>query len=168
MVGLAVSMALLLGYRRWLERRRRPAWLAGAAIVSACTGLAVVWFVSTAVIFRPFSPFPGPVDWTTLPGAVLEYVFVLLAWSAAYFWIRSRQDARRKERQTLRAEAAARAAQLEVLAYQLSPHFLFNALTSLRGLIHDDPTRANAVVGHRRVPAAHARSARAEHRHAVR
>jgi two-component system LytT family sensor kinase len=46
----------------------------------------------------------------------------------------------------LRATAAARDAQLQMLAYQLNPHFLFNTLNSLRALIDEDRLRAREMV----------------------
>lgn len=39
-------------------------------------------------------------------------------------------------------------AQLDVLRYQLNPHFLFNTLNSLRGLISESPPRADTMVQH--------------------
>ncbi len=48
--------------------------------------------------------------------------------------------------QALRAEGAARDAQLRMLAYQLNPHFLFNTLNSIRALINEDRQRAREMV----------------------
>lgn len=50
----------------------------------------------------------------------------------------------------LRAEQLRRLteqAQLAQLTHQLQPHFLFNALNTVSALIHDDPDRADAVLG---------------------
>jgi two-component system, LytTR family, sensor kinase len=46
----------------------------------------------------------------------------------------------------LQATAAARDAQLRMLAYQLNPHFLFNTLNSIRALINEDRQRARDMV----------------------
>jgi LytS/YehU family sensor histidine kinase len=53
---------------------------------------------------------------------------------------------REQREHALRAEAAARDAQLRMLAYQLNPHFLFNTLNSIRALINEDRQRARAMV----------------------
>ncbi|MFW6202113.1 MAG: hypothetical protein ACOC8B_06020, partial [Gemmatimonadota bacterium] len=85
-LGLAASTLLMFGYRRWLDRRGAgPTWIAGAGVVVACAGMAVLWYLASSSVFRPFSPFPGPVDWAQVPRSLLEYVFVLLAWSTGYF-----------------------------------------------------------------------------------
>jgi LytS/YehU family sensor histidine kinase len=44
--------------------------------------------------------------------------------------------------------ALLRTSQLEMLKYQLNPHFLFNTLSSLRGLITVDPVKAKGMVTH--------------------
>ena len=46
----------------------------------------------------------------------------------------------------LRSRAAAQDAELRALKAQLNPHFLFNALNSIRALISLDPPRAQALV----------------------
>jgi hypothetical protein len=53
---------------------------------------------------------------------------------------------REQREQALRAVAAARDAQLRMLAYQLNPHFLFNTLNSIRALINEDRRRARDMV----------------------
>jgi sensor histidine kinase YesM len=53
---------------------------------------------------------------------------------------------REQREQALRAVAAARDAQLRMLAYQLNPHFLFNTLNSIRALINEDRQRARDMV----------------------
>jgi multisubunit Na+/H+ antiporter MnhF subunit len=53
---------------------------------------------------------------------------------------------REQREQALRAVAAARDAQLQMLAYQLNPHFLFNTLNSIRALINEDRQRARDMV----------------------
>jgi signal transduction histidine kinase len=44
------------------------------------------------------------------------------------------------------ARLEAEKALLAVLRYQLNPHFLYNALASVRALVHVDPNRADAMV----------------------
>jgi signal transduction histidine kinase len=71
---------------------------------------------------------------------------VLLVWSTLRLVLGYREALFAERAEALRAIAAARDAQLQMLAYQLNPHFLFNALNSLRALIHEDRDRAREMV----------------------
>lgn len=75
----------------------------------------------------------------TLPfvmGRVLSaYLLLVSAAHAALFYRRA------KER-----EASLANARLEALRMQLQPHFLFNTLNTISGLVHTEPDRADAVI----------------------
>ena len=77
---------------------------------------------------------------------LLDYAATLLAWSAIYFGWRYFQTARREQENALRATALANAAQLEMLRYQLNPHFLFNALNSIKASVSEDAARAETMI----------------------
>ncbi len=70
----------------------------------------------------------------------------LVAWSTLYVGLLDRDQLQAQRDGALRAAAEARDAQLRMLAYQLNPHFLFNALNSLRAMIDEDRGRARQMV----------------------
>ena len=51
-----------------------------------------------------------------------------------------------RERRALLAEASAVESRLMALQMQLNPHFLFNALNAVSGLIHENPRQADAML----------------------
>lgn len=63
------------------------------------------------------------------------YLMIMSAAHAALFYRRSQE----------RAASLARA-RLEALRMQLQPHFLFNTLNTIAGLVHDEPDKADAVL----------------------
>ena len=69
-----------------------------------------------------------------------------VGWQSLYFGVHFIERARRAEIEQWQLRAEAHAAELRFLRAQLNPHFLFNALNSLRGLIGEDPDRAIAMV----------------------
>jgi LytS/YehU family sensor histidine kinase len=75
-----------------------------------------------------------------------NWTFLFLVWSALYsavLFFRDRRSAALRESELARA---LQASELRLLKSQLNPHFLFNALNTVRALIADDPTRAQDAV----------------------
>jgi hypothetical protein len=130
-LGLLVSHLL---YRLYVSRGLRL-WMVGIVY-----GLGVSWFVLWVLVTSLWrvSGSPG-LDWSSVPHQSLESVIVLAAWSAAYVGVTS-------WRRADLADRAAERAHLDALRYQLNPHFLFNALGSIRALILEDPQRARELV----------------------
>ena len=81
-----------------------------------------------------------------LDGALVHNVLPLFGWSLVHLGLQYNTALREEREQALRAVAAARDAQLRMLAYQLNPHFLFNTLNSIRALINEDRGRAREMV----------------------
>ena len=93
----------------------------------------------------------GPSPLRFPPGWVLDDGFSdgalpLFGWSLLRLGFQYYTALSEQREQALRAEAAARDAQLRMLAYQLNPHFLFNTLNSIRALINEDRERAREMV----------------------
>ena len=63
------------------------------------------------------------------------WYFFFLAWAAFYLAIVAQNRSHELRRRAIAAEAAAQAAQVRALRYQVNPHFLFNTLNSLSSLV---------------------------------
>ncbi len=64
-------------------------------------------------------------------------VYPFLAWNSLYLGFKVYEQYSFQKQNTEKALLLAQSAQLEVLRYQLNPHFLFNTLSSLRALIRN-------------------------------
>jgi LytS/YehU family sensor histidine kinase len=84
--------------------------------------------------------------WSRQLGNVLDFIYVMFGWSALYFGIKYWQEWQAERERALQATALAQQAQLESLRYQLNPHFLFNALNSIRASIDEDGRRAKQMI----------------------
>lgn len=72
--------------------------------------------------------------------------FVVLLWSALYFSIKLWNEWLEEKSRAEKADALAHKAQLQMLRYQLNPHFLFNSLNSIRALVEEDKNRARSMI----------------------
>ncbi len=80
------------------------------------------------------------------PRIALDYAMTLTAWSALYLGVKNWSSWRIERENALQAMALAQKSQLEMLRYQLNPHFLFNALNSIRASVDEDGARAKRMI----------------------
>jgi len=71
---------------------------------------------------------------------------VFIGWSGLYFGIKFWMEWVSQKEETDRALLLARNAQLEMLKFQLNPHFLFNTLSSLRALTSNENVKAKEII----------------------
>lgn len=78
-LGFFASATLWVGYRRFA---RRPS-IGLIAVIVGCTFAGMLWYYSYRYGIRPLFPDLGPWPGFAGPRAALEYIVVLIAWSAA-------------------------------------------------------------------------------------
>jgi signal transduction histidine kinase len=74
--------------------------------------------------------------------------FAILGWMLLYFSYHFRTQTREARQKEWELRVAMRENELRTLRAQLNPHFLFNSLNNLRGLISECPERAQDAVTH--------------------
>jgi two-component system LytT family sensor kinase len=77
---------------------------------------------------------------------VINFWFVFFVWSVFYYAYHYLLNIRKVEIQQLKMQATLKEAELNKLKSQLNPHFMFNALNSIRALIDEDPKKAKQAV----------------------
>ncbi len=71
---------------------------------------------------------------------------IIFLWSTLYFGIKLWNDWLDAKSRAEKSDALAHKAQLQMLRYQLNPHFLFNSLNSIRALVEEDKNRAKSMI----------------------
>ena len=74
------------------------------------------------------------------------YITPLLLLTGIYFAVRHWENAQIQKENTLKSEALAHEAQLQMLRFQINPHFLFNSLNTIRATIVLDQDKARHIV----------------------
>jgi len=77
---------------------------------------------------------------------ILFSTWVFLVWNLLYFAIRYWQDLFKERDKAREAMILAQKAQLQLLRNQLNPHFLFNSLNSIQGLVYENQGLADSMI----------------------
>jgi two-component system, LytTR family, sensor kinase len=145
-VGFLLTSLLHPVYKRLIQGHSFR--LIGLAVLSCCVLFGMVWPIGESAGLFLLNPkvFGFNISMAGYPKQALDYIMTLLGWSAFYFGIKYWQAWQAERERTLEARSLAHQAQLEMLRYQLNPHFLFNALNSIRASIDEDSQRAKRMI----------------------
>ena len=143
-----VAIAWTHAYRHFIKRRGWAALGPGALVARVIPASLVLG------ILLPYTDLP--LYWLTYHeaslfgrwtiAAIVGTSWTVLVWNFAYFGIHYFQRWRQAEVDKLQLAVVAGQAQLHGLMAQINPHFLFNCLNSVRGLIVEDPAKAQTAV----------------------
>jgi sensor histidine kinase YesM len=71
---------------------------------------------------------------------------LLLIWNFIYFMFHFIMKSRKQQMDTIKLEALVRQLELKTIKAHINPHFIFNALNSIRALIDENPERARKAI----------------------
>lgn len=146
LLGLFVCGLLFLAYDRVRNRLSLGPFL--AFLAPLCYLAALLWHMLSITVMWLF----GWGDWSSfsaknlLVGGGLSDGITLALFSMLYLAVDHGLQLRAQREKAREATTLAQRAQLQMLRYQLNPHFLFNSLNSIRAMILDDPERARQIV----------------------
>jgi two-component system sensor histidine kinase AlgZ len=151
-LGLACSHALRAYMRAhgWVNLSR-TARIGRVLLASSVCGVALAT-VKTVFGLAPWQTGDFPVEFAPFQRSLafvvpaLNWTFLMLLWCALYFGalaLRAHNSAQLRESELARA---LQLSELRGLKSQLNPHYLFNALNTVRALIAIDPAAAQQAV----------------------
>jgi two-component system, LytTR family, sensor kinase len=146
-VGFSVSSVL-----RFIYRRFRPdavqRWMMLLRVGGWCVAGGLAWYLVdtlvSLIVFgadKTLSPTIATIGMNVAVSAV-----TLGIWSFVYFAVKHWNDWKRERARAEEANRLARETELQMLRYQLNPHFLFNALNSVRSLMDEDKETAKTAI----------------------
>lgn len=147
---VVIALARRFPIARGLTLRGLAAHLATLAVISLT---AQAWSAGLQVLFNPWSKRTPPVFWDTWStnlvfqalNCLVAYVLIL----TITYLVDSRDKVARQATETARLNEELSKAQLAALRRQLDPHFMFNTLNSIAGLVRDNCNAAavSMIVG---------------------
>ena len=140
--ALATPIVIHLGRRYPLVWKPEPAWLIHIGAIIAIGLVVSGWGTALQVVLQPWLPNfetdPFLVTWPLkfssglLPALILYSVIL-----AVTYVLDSRAKAAAQQTDTARLNEQLSYAQLNALQRQIEPHFIFNALNSISGLVRE-------------------------------
>jgi len=76
----------------------------------------------------------------------VENGLYIIPWTLIYYFFHYIEKSRKQQFDTLKLEALVRELELKTIKSHINPHFIFNALNSIRALIDENPIRARAAI----------------------
>lgn len=134
-VGAALSIVIAMALRPFRQR----GLLVKAPMASALSLIAgpIYSFADFEIYKWCVSPTVVAFDIQIFSTTVISGTAIFFGWSCLYVALGYAFDMRDRERALAAAREEALAAQMRALRYQVNPHFLFNTLNSIAGLIEE-------------------------------
>jgi LytS/YehU family sensor histidine kinase len=98
-------------------------------------------------------------DWLDLSGTNKKIIFstrfllvtvqnglFIIPWTLIYYFFHYIEKSRKQQLDTLKLEALVKELELKTIKSHINPHFIFNALNSIRALIDENPLRARTAI----------------------
>jgi two-component system, LytTR family, sensor kinase len=83
---------------------------------------------------------------TRLFANVLNIGIFMIPWILLYYFYHYIEKSRRQQVDTLKLESLVKELELKTIKSHINPHFIFNALNSIRALIDENPNRARNAI----------------------
>jgi len=84
--------------------------------------------------------------WNSIARESISNFFIFFIWNLIYYTYHYIEHNRRQELNTLKLQAVVKELELKTIKSHINPHFIFNALNSIRALVDENPTRARSAI----------------------
>jgi len=81
-----------------------------------------------------------------LLATTFENGLLIIPWTLIYYFYHYIENSRRQQLDTLKLEALVKELELKTIKAHINPHFIFNALNSIRALVDENPVRARTAI----------------------
>jgi two-component system, LytTR family, sensor kinase len=151
--GFLITLILRVIYRRIYNKSKNLFLI--SLVMSISTLIAgTTWFLLNTMVAKPIlSTLLNGMEFQVALPAMSDIIRMALmlgwpffGWSVLYFGIKFWQDLLDEKQKSEKSVLLAQQAQLQMLRYQLNPHFLFNSLNSIQALIYINPQDADKML----------------------
>jgi len=149
-VPLAIATPVILNLARKFPPVRRWAFRAWLLHVGACSLLCLIssaWTAGFETVLNPWADPSGPGSygdrlWFRFFSGLISYLILYAAILGVGYALESRERLARQQTETAQLNEQLSRAQLDSLRRQVEPHFLFNSLNAIAGLVREGRNEA--------------------------
>lgn len=144
------SIGLTHLLRREIHRRHWTSLPLHRALVRLAAASIAIGAVQAGLVVGIYTAIEGRLGVWSEPSSI-AYLFIGVSvittiWTILYLALTTLRQSREVRRNEMQMKLALSNAELRALEAQLNPHFLFNCLNSIRGMISEDPALAQDMV----------------------
>lgn len=144
------SIGLTHGLRREIKRRRWTSLPLHRALARLAAASIAIGAVQSALVVGVYTALEGQLGIWSQPSSI-AFMFIGLSvittiWTILYLTLTTLRHSREAQRTELQMKLALSNAELRALEAQLNPHFLFNCLNSIRGMVNENPAQAQDMI----------------------
>lgn len=111
------------------------------AVVYACADVALEKLLNLRDMGGPKISLANEIARTAI-----NNFFLLFIWNLLYYTYHYVERNNRQEVDTLKLQSSVKELELKTIKAHINPHFIFNALNSIRALVDENPTRARTAI----------------------
>ncbi len=135
----------ILKRTNFFEKKTIQLWLyAFFSTLVIAAALSLVSFLPS--MLESFSGFIKEVRFVDIAGSIINWCRYVGVWVIIYFMYKILQQNSAIQQEKLKLENLAKTTELELLKTQLNPHFLFNALNSIKALVIINPEQSRDAI----------------------
>ena len=140
-LGITLTHLYRLMIRRWNWVRLPFFRLAPRVLLSVFVLALIMTLVNIPIDQRLFPQYFIEEPWPTI-GYLISWGKTMLTWVLSYTAYHYVEENRNAEIERILLKTSIRETEAKVLRSQLNPHFVFNALNSIRALVFENPSKA--------------------------
>lgn len=153
-INFSITLLLRILYRRIYNLRKSIILYVAVSIVVSLFG-GFIWIIAAEII----TEWLGLADSSNLLNALtnrlpfiyfyrslIYFTLILFGWSILYFGIKFWMELIAERKRSERIISLAQEAKLQMLRYQVNPHFLFNSLNSIQALMNHNTSLADRML----------------------
>ncbi len=151
--GFCITLGLRRIYKYFYDNKKSIFFYILLLVVCSILG-GLLWFIVRITIIIPFHEMVVSGVEYGLPEyslyvnllKILNLCWPFIVWSTLYFGLKFWMELLDARDKFEKASLLAQKSQLQMLRYQLNPHFLFNSLNSIQALVYEDPGHADKMI----------------------